>query len=109
MKTFIISALVIGFLFGLVFDLIVGITLKDISFKLKIAIFVIAPIVFGVVGGGLYSFSFNHDIQEWNNGYCECGGEFKLKDIESYNKNRIVYFYECEDCENVIQVNNNMK
>ena len=45
------------------------------------------------------------DEQMFNNGYCECSGEWDLFDIEYRKNSGSLYFYKCEECKNVIKLN----
>lgn len=45
------------------------------------------------------------DEQMFNGGYCECGGEWDLFDVEYRKNSGSLYFYKCEECESVIRLN----
>lgn len=45
------------------------------------------------------------DEQMFNSGYCECGGEWDLFDIEYRKNSGSLYFYKCEECKNIIRLN----
>ena len=43
------------------------------------------------------------DEAKWNEGKCECGGQWELVDIESKTDSIMVeYFYTCNECDNTI-------
>ena len=61
-----------------------------------------------VIGFGLTSLLMwerKVDEQMFNNGYCECGSEWDLFDIEYRKNSGSLYFYKCEECKNVIRLN----
>lgn len=61
-----------------------------------------------VIGFGLTSLlMWERKVNEqmFNNGYCECGGEWDLFDIEYRKNSGSLYFYKCEECKNVIKLN----
>lgn len=50
----------------------------------------------------LFVISFT-DEADWNNGQCECGGQWELMEIESNPKSVLIeYFYACDNCDTII-------
>lgn len=50
------------------------------------------------------------EIQEdiWNNGICaRCGGEMEFKNASHTRTNNTYYYFQCEDCGNIIELNRN--
>ena len=58
---------------------------------------------FGLIG--LADFEYQQDVKYFNGGYCECGGEWDLFDVEYRKNSGSLYFYKCEECKNVIRLN----
>lgn len=70
---------------------------------------IIATIILAlVIGFGLTSLLMLErkvDEQAFNNGYCECGGEWDLFDVEYRKNSGSLYFYKCAECESIIRLN----
>lgn len=61
-----------------------------------------------IIGFGLTSLLMLErkiDEQVFNGGYCECGGKWDLFDVEYRKNSGSLYFYKCEECENIIRLN----
>lgn len=61
-----------------------------------------------IIGFGLTSLLMLErtvDEQMFNNGYCECGGEWDLFDVEYRKNSGSLYFYKCGECKKVIRLN----
>ena len=95
-------------LVGLVMTITIGafvalILTSGVEFSLKkwIAIVLIAFTVgYGIAG--LFTLEMKMDEDKWNNGYCECGGEWDLINIDYEKRRGNIYYYECVKCNNVI-------
>ena len=46
----------------------------------------------------------NSDVKAWNNGFCECGCEWKFSNIEHLRNSGNLYCWYCEDCGRVIEL-----
>ena len=58
------------------------------------------------IGFGLTGALYTEQRQEneaWNNGYCECGGEFKLTAVTKTNIGGKTFYYTCKDCGHTIE------
>ena len=44
------------------------------------------------------------DIKAWNNGFCECGYEWKFSNAEHLRNSGNLYYWYCEDCGKVIEL-----
>ena len=52
----------------------------------------------------LFILSFSDEV-DWNDGRCECGGQWELMEIESNPKSILTeYFYTCDNCDTIIRV-----
>ncbi len=61
-----------------------------------------------VIGFGLTGLLFlEHKVDEqmFNGGYCQCGGEWDLFDVEYRKNSGSLYFYKCGECKKVIRLN----
>lgn len=47
--------------------------------------------------------SNDHDKKEWNNGYCECGGQYEYEQAVGHQF-RTSYIYKCDNCGRRIEV-----
>ena len=91
--------LTIGGFFGMcVFSLLEGLaTWKK---------FVIALLV-AVLSSFLITRGFYVDIKSaetaWNNGYCTCGTEWRLVNVQKY-RGHMIYYYTCDNCGRTIEI-----
>ena len=46
----------------------------------------------------------NSDVKAWNNGFCECGGEWKFSNVEHLINGSNLYYWYCEGCGRVIEL-----
>ena len=46
----------------------------------------------------------NSDIKAWNNGFCECGNEWKFSNVDHLRNGGNLYYWYCEDCGKVIEL-----
>ena len=60
-----------------------------------IAVLVAIAIGFGVATLLYQEHESNHD--RWNNGYCECGGQYQFSSATNYRGSRD-YYYTCDRC-----------
>lgn len=64
-------------------------------------------IVFGIIAlvlGFALLFTFaTLNVNKYNDGCCECGGHWELIDIERRSNDMPLYFYECNECDDLIQ------
>lgn len=58
-----------------------------------------------VIAGG-FTCEYYGDQDTWNGGHCECGGDWRLVNVQRY-KGVTRYYYECETCLNLIELTNN--
>lgn len=97
--------------FGLLLSVSVGAVVGMIlasGIRNKIVNIVATIILALVVGFGLTSLLILErkiDEQTFNGGYCDCGGKWDLFDVEYRKNSGSLYFYKCEECENIIRLN----
>jgi hypothetical protein len=64
-------------------------------------------LVFGIIAfvlGIALLFTFaTLNAEKYNNGCCECGGEWELIDIERCHNDIPFYYYECNECHDLIE------
>ena len=53
---------------------------------------------------GLITIQTTVDSYSWNNGLCACGGEWKFANAEHLKNGSNLYFYNCSECGNVIEI-----
>lgn len=106
-KTFIIIAIFFTFTIGLFFGILFTNEIKS-NWKKKVITIIIALFVGCGLSGLLYT-EQKHDIITWNDGYCECGGEWKFSNVEHLKNSRNLYFWYCDDCGKVIELHSNFK
>lgn len=44
------------------------------------------------------------DAKAWNNGFCECGNEWKFSNVDHSRTGGNLYYWYCEDCGKVIEL-----
>lgn len=71
-------------------------------------VFEIAQIILGIVFivsvlVGMVKCSKDQDREEWNNGYCECGGHWVYEQAVGHQM-ITSYIYRCDECGKTIEV-----
>ena len=93
-----------GMLFGLMFTS----EMEDGWKKYVIAILI--ALVVGFVIASAFALEEKIDVETWNNGHCEeCGGSWKLINVDHIKNGGDNYYYECEECLNVICTNRHFR
>ena len=106
---FVIVGLVMSISVGGFMSLIFTSGMRDGWKKAVVAIIVSLAIGFGL--SGLFALEEKGNVMAWNNGHCtECNGEWHLVDVvKSRNNGGTRYYWECENCYNVIDTTRNFK
>ena len=105
---FIVTGLVMTFVVGLFMGAMFTSGMKD-GWK-RAVVTIILALGIGFAIGGLLTLEHVGDQQTWNNGYCACGGEWELIDVEkSRSSSSTIYYYTCEECDHLIQTHTNFK
>jgi formate dehydrogenase maturation protein FdhE len=108
---FIITGICMTFIVGLFMSLcIVNTTEMRDGWKKNLVTIVLAlAIGFGI--SGLMTLEHQANVETWNDGYCEeCGGEWHLVDVvKSRTNGGTRYYWECEDCYNLIDTTTKFK
>lgn len=78
-----------------VFPLMIAIFASETWGGRIIAILVVLAITFGVATLLYKDAEGNHD--RWNNGYCECGGQYQFSSATNYRGSKD-YYYTCDKC-----------
>ncbi len=109
MAMFIITGLFMTVIGGWFFGLMFTSGMKD-GWKRNVATIIIS-FAFGFGVSGLLCLEHQANVDTWNNGYCEeCGGEWHLVDVvKSRNNGGTRYYWECEDCYNIIDTTTRFK
>lgn len=101
MTLFIISGIVLSIAFSL-FGLMFTSGMKDGWKRAVVAIIISLACGFGFTA--LMFAEQKYDAEQWNNGHClVCDGEYNLIDVEHHRNGGDTYYYECEDCKNLIE------
>lgn len=77
------------------FPLIIAILAPETCRGKIIAILVALAIAFGVATLLYKDAEGDHD--RWNNGYCECGGQYQFSSATNYRGSKD-YYYTCDKC-----------
>jgi hypothetical protein len=108
---FIITGICMTFIVGLFMSLcIVNTTeMRDGWKKNLVTIILALAIGFGI--SGLLCLEEQANAKVWNNGHCEeCGGEWHLAGTtKSRNNGSTRYYWECEECNNLIDTTRNFR
>ena len=75
--------------------------MKDIT--IKIITIILSIILFGGVIICVAKCSNEQEEEEWNNGYCECGGHWQYEQAVGHQV-RTSYIYKCDSCGRRIEV-----
>lgn len=49
----------------------------------------------------------NEYEKNWNDGFCSCGAEWELLDVE-HTRNNSYYVYQCPKCDKIVSINSVM-
>lgn len=104
---FIITAIIMTITIGLFIALITTNEIKKIATRV-IAIILISSMV-GCGIAGLFWLGHKFDEQSWNGGLCPCGEKWRLVNVEHKKNGGDLYYYTCDECNNTIRTNSNMK
>ncbi len=77
------------------FPLMIAILAPETWHGRVIAVLIAIAIGFGVATLLYKDAEGNHD--RWNNGYCECGGQYQFSSATNYRGSRD-YYYTCDRC-----------
>ena len=102
MNTWIICVCIFSILSGLFFMPVVMIRNDDKPFWLRFLKALFITLLIGTLIGSALYFDWAGDESEWNDGKCECGGNWNLFDITDY-RNNTTYYYQCEECEKLFE------
>lgn len=72
---------------------------------IRFIISIIIALIIGFGLTGLFYLEYKGDEQKFNSGYCECGGEWELFDVEYRKNSGSLYFYKCKECKETIRLN----
>lgn len=106
---FVVTGLIMSVSVGGFMSLILTSSMRDGWKKVVVAIIISLAIGFGL--SGLFALEEKANVMTWNNGHCtECNGKWHLVDVVKSGKNGgSRYYWECENCYNVIDTTRNFK
>ena len=106
---FIVNGVGMTFVVGGFMAMLITSGMKDGWKRVVVSIILAVAIGFGI--GGLLTLEHMADVDSWNNGHCkECNGEWHLVDVEKGRNNGSTrYYWECEECYNLINTTRNFK
>ena len=88
------------------FPLMIAILAPETCRGKIIAILVALAIAFGVATLLYKDAEGNHD--RWNNGYCECGGQYQFSSATNWRGSKN-YYYTCDECGHTEEFSHLMK
>lgn len=104
---------VVGIVFTITFGVVCGLLITELFEMRGLIRFIVATLIASAIGfgiSGLLIFEHTTDEKQYNEGYCECGGEWDLFDIEKgYRNGSSTYYYKCNKCNDVIETHTNFK
>ena len=106
MTMFIIVGIVMTITIGAFIGLILT---SDMNTWRRWVVFPIIAILVGFVVAGLFTMEAKSDEVAWNNGYCECGGKWDFTNAEHLKNGGDLYYYECEECGDLIRTHRHFK
>lgn len=105
MTIFVIVGVLMTITAGVFFSLMFTSGMKSGLKKNIVSIILAVAIGLGI--SGLLCLEHAGDVANWNNGYCECGGEWKLIDVEHLRNSGELYYHGCDTCGYVIKLHSN--
>ena len=100
---FVVFGLLLSVSVGAFIAMIITSGIRNKIVNIVVTIILALAIGFGLTG--LFMWERKVNEQMFNNGYCECGGEWNLFDVEYRKNSSSLYFYKCEECKNIIRLN----
>jgi hypothetical protein len=92
----------IGLFIGLLFT-------ADIKSWSKWIATILIALVVGFLIAGLIVGEAKGDEAVWNDGHCECGGEWDFTNAEHLRNGGNLYYYVCKDCGDLIRTHRYFK
>lgn len=107
MVGFILTAVVMTITVGAFMAMMFTSGMKD-DWK-RVVVSIILAIAIGCGIAGMFALEQKGDEIVWNNGTCECGGEWDLVNVEHIKNGGNRYYWNCEDCGHVIETHRSFK
>ena len=111
MEMFIITGIAMTLVVGVFMSIcIMGIfEMREGWLRKLVTVILALAIGFGI--SGLLCLEEQANVKAWNNGHCEeCGGELHLAGTtKSRNNGSTRYYWECEECNNLIDTTRNFR
>ena len=107
MTTFIIILLILSIPFVWLFGTMFAGCMEK-GWKRNIT-FILTGLIAGFLVTGCFWLRAKHDVNVWNNGACECGGIWELKTVTRYKNYNTCYYWECPECQCLIETFSNMR
>lgn len=102
---FIVAGLFLTVSIGGFMSLIFTSGMKDGWKKYLVGTILAFAVGFGIAG--IIMLECETDKAIWNNGNCSCGYEWELIDIERTRHGSTFYYYGCDNCGKVVELNTN--
>lgn len=111
MEMFIITGIAMTLVVGVFMSICIMGTVEMREGWLRKVITVILALAIGFGISGLLCLEEQANVKAWNNGHCEeCGGEWHLAGTtKSRNNGSTRYYWECEECNNLIDTTRNFR
>ena len=97
---FVVMGLIMTVVVGIFFGLVMTAEMERTWKRNVVCILIALVIGFGL--SALFTLECKGDEWTWNNGYCQCNGEWELFDVEHSRHSRDFYYYKCQSCDDVI-------
>ena len=107
MGIFIITGILMTITVGIFIGLILTAGVENVV--KRIIITALASLIVGFGIAGAFALERLGDESVWNEGYCECGCEWKLLNIQHIKNGGDNYYYACDDCGDSIMTHSKMK
>lgn len=105
MSDVIVGGLLMGGLLGLPVGLVIAIG-RDHWWSKILAIVICCGIFFGF--GCMFGQEHTNDVDKFNNGVCQCGGEYRMSGATRTRMGSETFYYTCQDCGWTIKTNSLM-
>lgn len=102
---FVVVGLIMSISVGSFMSMIFTSGMRDSWKKVVVAIIISLMVGFGI--SGLFALEQKGDEMAWNGGHCECGTEWNLVNVERLRNSGELYYYNCDNCGNVIRTHSN--
>lgn len=105
MNTFLIYFIVLSPTVGLFLAAMITVSMKGLC---RFFWTVIIAIMIGTIFAGGFTLGAVEEERIWNDGYCNCGGEWEFRNA-ARSRNVTRYYWECNSCKSIIETTYNFR